>query len=61
LELSDQERRLIYTLRKLRFARVVVHVENGCLTVGDVIQKVRFDRSEPVIDFSDQACYTQDS
>jgi hypothetical protein len=59
LELNDRERRLIYLLRKLHFARVVVHVENGCVTVGDIMQTVRLDRAEPAIDFSEQKCYTE--
>lgn len=61
MDLSDRERRLIYVLRKLRFAQVVVQVENGCVTIGKIEQTVRFDRAEEAVDFSERKCYTKPS
>jgi len=58
LELTDRERRLIHLLRKLRFAQVLVKVENGQLTIGRIEQTIRLDRAEEVVDVTEQKCYT---
>ena len=58
MQLSDRERRLIYALRKCRFARFAGTVENGCLMTVKIEQHLRLDKNEEVVDFSAQKCYT---